>query len=176
MPGDRDESDPDWSQDGNLLVFGGFSWVEGGADAIRLWDRRTKQVSILPGSKGLYNPRWSPNERYILATAIGDRKLLLFDFASQKWADLAEFTVNLSFKDWSRDGKYLYASTLFERDSALFRIRISDGKQEQLINLKNIRQAVGSFGPWTGLTPDDSPLLVRDVGTQEIYVLDWEAP
>ena len=26
------------------------------------------------------------------------------------------------------------------------------------------------------LAPDGSPLLVRDIGTQEIYALDWEAP
>jgi hypothetical protein len=26
------------------------------------------------------------------------------------------------------------------------------------------------------LAPDDSPLVVRDVGTHEIYALDWDAP
>jgi len=26
------------------------------------------------------------------------------------------------------------------------------------------------------MAPDDSPLLLRDTGTQEIYTLDWEAP
>jgi hypothetical protein len=26
------------------------------------------------------------------------------------------------------------------------------------------------------LAPDDSPLLLRDVSTQDIYALDWEAP
>jgi len=26
------------------------------------------------------------------------------------------------------------------------------------------------------LTLDDSPLVLRDVGTQEIYALDWQAP
>ena len=29
---------------------------------------------------------------------------------------------------------------------------------------------------WTGLAPDDSPLVLRDIGTQEIYALDWAAP
>jgi hypothetical protein len=32
------------------------------------------------------------------------------------------------------------------------------------------------LGGWTGLTPDDSPLLLRNVGSEEIYALDWEAP
>jgi hypothetical protein len=29
---------------------------------------------------------------------------------------------------------------------------------------------------WFGLAPDDSPLVLRDTGTQDIYALDWEAP
>jgi hypothetical protein len=31
------------------------------------------------------------------------------------------------------------------------------------------------FGYWLGMAPDDSPLLLRDTGTQEIYALDWQA-
>jgi hypothetical protein len=40
--------------------------------------------------------------------------------------------------------------------------------------LKEFRQA--SVGEWNGLAPDDSPLILRDVATQEIYALNWEAP
>jgi hypothetical protein len=29
---------------------------------------------------------------------------------------------------------------------------------------------------WSGITPDGSPLVLRDVGTQEIYALDWQVP
>jgi hypothetical protein len=55
------------------------------------------------------------------------------------------------------------------------RVRINDGKLEQLFSLKNVR-LVGSVGPWSGLSPDGSILMTRDAGTQEIYALDWEAP
>jgi hypothetical protein len=43
-----------------------------------------------------------------------------------------------------------------------------------LVSLKDVRRT-GFFG-WTGLAPDDSPMLVRDVGTAEIYALDWQVP
>lgn len=33
-----------------------------------------------------------------------------------------------------------------------------------------------SFGPWSGLAPDGSPLIQRDSGASEIYALDWSAP
>lgn len=48
---------------------------------------------------------------------------------------------------------------------------------ERLVSLKELgRQAPGVDASWTGLAPDDSPLALRDIGTQEIYALDWEAP
>ena len=54
-------------------------------------------------------------------------------------------------------------------------MRVADHKLEKLFSLKNVRFA-DAGGNWTGLAPDDSPLLLRDVGSQEIYALDWEAP
>jgi hypothetical protein len=59
-------------------------------------------------------------------------------------------------------------------DPAFYRVRIDDRTLERLVSLKNIRRA-GLF-LWTGLAPDDSPLLLRDVGVEEIYALDWNAP
>ncbi len=41
------------------------------------------------------------------------------------------------------------------------------------MSLKKLRLA-GTLG-WTGLALDDSPLVLRDVGSHEIYALDWQA-
>jgi hypothetical protein len=51
-----------------------------------------------------------------------------------------------------------------------------DHKLERLFSLKGVRRYWGDFGMWTGLVPDDSPLLARDTSSQEIYALDWQAP
>ena len=59
--------------------------------------------------------------------------------------------------------------------TAVMRVRIRDRKLERVANLKNLRQT-GYFGAWLGLAPDDSPLLLRDTGTQEVYALDWQEP
>jgi len=32
------------------------------------------------------------------------------------------------------------------------------------------------LGQWFGLAPDDTPPVLRDVGTSEIWALDWDAP
>jgi len=44
------------------------------------------------------------------------------------------------------------------------------------MSLKDLRLALGPVGEWHGLAPDDSPLMLRDAASQEIYALDWEAP
>jgi hypothetical protein len=43
-----------------------------------------------------------------------------------------------------------------------------------LANVK--RPSSQSFGAWTGLAPDDSPLALRDISSYEIYALDWQLP
>jgi hypothetical protein len=55
------------------------------------------------------------------------------------------------------------------------RVRLRDHKVERVADLKNFRQA-GFYNVWLSLAPDDSPLLLRDTGTQEIYALDWQVP
>jgi hypothetical protein len=42
--------------------------------------------------------------------------------------------------------------------------------------MKGLRLAIGPWGAWCGLARDDSPLLLRDVGTQEIYAFDLQLP
>jgi hypothetical protein len=42
--------------------------------------------------------------------------------------------------------------------------------------LKGLRLASGVWGAWCGLAPDDSPLVLRDVGTQEDYAFDFQFP
>jgi hypothetical protein len=96
---------------------------------------------------------------------------MLFDFSTQKWAQLEQIVVG--FPSWSHDSKYVYFDSQ-GGDRAFYRVRISDHKLERLVSLKGLR-LTGALG-WTGLAPDDSPLVLRDVGTQEIYALDWEAP
>jgi hypothetical protein len=57
----------------------------------------------------------------------------------------------------------------------VLRIRITDRKVEQVSDLTNL-PTTGNIGPWLGLGPDDSLLLLKDTGTQDIYALDWEEP
>ncbi len=176
--GDQADIAPSWSADGESLVFGQdpANEAKSGTLAIKILNLKTRQVSFLPGSEGLWHPSFSPDGRHIAALTTDSQGITLFDVATQKWTELASAAVNSPA--WSRDGQYIYFDSYPTRDAAIFRIRISDHKLERVTNIEGFRRAESSVSdwPWMGLTPDDSPILLRDNGTQEIYALDLQLP
>ena len=169
IPEDAEKKlDPDWSADGTKIVFG--NGPTNSSSSIRILDINTHQLSTLPGSTGLYAPRWSPDGRHIAAMTFDSRSLMLFDFQTQKWEEIAKIT--LGFPNWSKSGEYVYFLHE-ENQPSVMRVRVRDRKLERVADLKNFRQA-GYWSVWLGMAPDDSPLLLRDTGTQEIYALDWQ--
>ena len=171
MPDDaRSQQDPNWSPDGSKIVFGGNS--SDPSAEILVFDTKTHQSTTLAGSQGMFSPRWSPDGRIIVAFSADSTRLLMFDFGTQKWSELAKGT--LGWPNWSRDGQYLYVLDQ-SGTGAVLRIRISDGKEERVVDLKNFATA-GRYNGSLSLAPDDSPLLLRNAGTQDVYALDWETP
>lgn len=99
---------------------------------------------------------------------------MLFNWATQTWSQLARGPYLVPV-NWSADGR----SVFYVRrgaEPALLRIGIADRKVEQIVSLKDLRQTGFRRAIWSGLRPDDSPLFLRDIGTQEIYALDLRAP
>jgi hypothetical protein len=52
---------------------------------------------------------------------------------------------------------------------------IPGGKVEEVASLKDL-QLTGVYNFWLGLTPDDSPLVTKDAGTEEVVSMNWTAP
>jgi Tol biopolymer transport system component len=177
MPGEREEAAPQWSPDGNQLLFGRRTLSPSGSVALHLFDLITSQVSTLPNSEGLGDPAWSYDGRYIAAVEDEDRKLVLYDYKSHKRVELATSKGGFSFLNWTRDGKSLcLLGDLDGEGYGVLRFRISDREWEQIIGAEERRRLFGDTYYWVGLSPDDSPMLVRDNGVSGIYALDWEAP
>ena len=84
--------------------------------------------------------------------------------------------MKVGLSEWSADGKYLYFDTGLSVDPAAYRIRIADRQLERLTSLKGLHRQIVSYFPWNGVTPDGSPLLLRDTSSQEVYALDFDAP
>jgi serine/threonine protein kinase/Tol biopolymer transport system component len=175
MSEERMEADPTWSPDGNSLCFGRIPFQEFGSSgpvAIQVLDLKTSQVSTLPGSDGLYSPRWSPDGRYIAAMPPDSNKLILFEFATRKWLELAKGA--FGFPNWSHDGKYLYYEDFTQ--NAVRRIEIRSQKSEGIVDLKDLRRPNDMSGYWSAPAYDGSPLVMRDAGIQEIYALELQFP
>ena len=102
---------------------------------------------------------------------------MLFDTSTQKWTKPCDCIGG--YPVWSHDGKYLYfvQYPAPDREKRIARLRISDRKIEDVVETGKVgRVADGSFGAWLGLAPDGSPLLARDISTQEIYALEMKWP
>jgi Tol biopolymer transport system component len=166
------EMDPTWAPDGKRIAFGRLAFADN--KDIEVLDLQTHQVSVLPGSQAIYSPRWSPDGRFLVAVANDSRKLVLFNFQTQKWTDWVTHDTDVGFPSWSRDGKYLYFDSTYS--NGYYRIKVGETKSESVVDLKNLRRYFGSVGVWSGLAPDDTPIFVRDISTQEIYALDVQLP
>ncbi len=164
------QADPVWSPDGKLIAFGGPG--AGAPTAIRILDMNAHKIETVPGSDGLFSPRWSPDGRYLAAMHGDSTRLSIYDLKTQKWAMVVPKIVG--YPCWSHDGRYLYYLRL-GNNREVDRIAIPSGKVEQVVSLEGI-QLTGFYGFWLGLTPDDSVLIPKDAGTQEVVSMTWTAP
>ena len=95
---------------------------------------------------------------------------MLFDFRTARWVKLATLA-RIPDLVWSRrEGALYFNGELTAGDRAVFRMKVPSGQLERLASLKGRTDR-----DWLGLTPDDSPLIVRSFGAKEIYalVVNW---
>jgi serine/threonine protein kinase/Tol biopolymer transport system component len=175
--GDHNQGDPTWTTAGDSIVFAGMPWLDYGSvngPNIHQADIKTSQVSDVPGSENLFSPRCSQDGHYIAALSADSSKLMLYDTSKNNWTQLA--ASRFAFENWSHDGKYVYAEDYSDNTDEMIRVSVPDGKVERLLNLKEVPRGFDPWEFWVGLAPNDSPLLMRDRSTEEIYSLDVRFP
>jgi Tol biopolymer transport system component len=165
------ETDPNWSPDGRKIVFS--TSREGGDDpksVICILELDSNRVATLPGSVGMFSPRWSPDGHSIVTLNPTSLGLNIFDVRTQRWS--TPYKGSAGFPRWSRDSHAIYFLGLSD-NPGVFRIPVTGGDAERLTDLKGFHYA-GYYTVWFGLDPTDAPLLLRDIGTSDIYALTLE--
>jgi Tol biopolymer transport system component len=171
-PGEAEQGVPTWSADGNEIAFGDVPAIFGkpdGTEAIHLFNLSTRRQTDLPGSSGLWSARWSPNGRFIAAITIIGQRLMIYDFRTKKWRQTDADNVNNL--NWTADSKYVYYDTE-QGERLLCRVSRVDGHVTKLTSVHNYPRLAWN---WSGLAPDNSPLILRDLGSTEIYSLTLDS-
>jgi Tol biopolymer transport system component/DNA-binding winged helix-turn-helix (wHTH) protein len=169
---DRNEADPDWSADGQSIVFGRLPdrMDNGQPKAIYLLNLQTHKVTEIPGSTGLFSPRLSPDGRFIAAIRLDQKALLLFDRAQARWSTLTVHGVG--DPTWSTDSRFLYFQDFLETGKPIYRIAIPAGQPEQVATIENLRPIAATDYRLIGLAPGDLPMVSARTSTVNLYSVD----
>jgi Tol biopolymer transport system component len=179
LPGSDDEANPTWSPDGNSLIYAGAPWIKGFAQnstAVHRVDLATRNDVMLPGSVGLWSPRWSPDGKYLVAETVDSQRLMLFDFSTQAWTNLADsHGQSIGYTSWSHDSRYVYYNTYLDQRGTIHRVDVTR-RTDGLVRIPDNSDLAVTLGQWFTLAPDDALLFLRDVSVREIFALDLGLP
>jgi Tol biopolymer transport system component/DNA-binding winged helix-turn-helix (wHTH) protein len=168
--GNEGAHDPTWSADGTAIAYGvgGGDPVEKTAE-IRVLNLTTQKTAKIPGSQGMWSPRWSPNGKYLVTLKSPASSTWFFDFERQQWQELS--SVPSGWPSWSRESRFVYAV----QGGNFVRISVPDGTVGGVTPNPAFPTA-GNFilSAWFGITPDGRPVTTRDTGIEEIYAFDLE--
>lgn len=172
------DTEPAWSADGQSIGFvrrTPASSLLTGKPAIFVLDLNSRQVTELPGSAHMSHPVWSPRKRQVAAITTDDHRLMLFDFETQSWSELAAAD-SIRFPFWSHDGQFIYFQNLQATDEPIYRVRVRDRAVERVTSSKAILRSDLVRYALIGLAPDDSPLLSLNRSSTDIYALGLDLP
>ena len=171
--------DPIWSPSGDAVLYGPWE-IDTGTNALatlQLVNLKMRAVTSIPGSSGLFSPKWSPDGRYLVAIDHNSVRLKLFDMNLHTWQDLAG-EIKGGYPEWTPDSKCVVFVHQEGAPRLEYRVCLADRKVQLIAEVSASGKLVEDFGSWgwTGLAPDGSILALRDTSTQEIYALDVKWP
>jgi Tol biopolymer transport system component len=135
-----------------------------------------REEEPLPGSEGLWSPRWSPQGKYLVAETVDSHGLMLYDFARRVWTRLVTLHQDtISYTSWAHDGRAVYFNTMGAGEEAIYRVSVPDGHAALVLRPRGFQSAT-TLGWWFALAPDDSPLLLRDTSVSQVFALSVTLP
>jgi Tol biopolymer transport system component/DNA-binding winged helix-turn-helix (wHTH) protein len=171
----RNAADPSWSADAHSIVFGRVTDLMGKEDSprnLQILDLRTHKVETIPKSEGYFSPRWSPDGRYIAAITLDQRQLVLYDTTVLTWKTLWQGSV--ADPVWSADGKAIYIHAFMGETQPIYRVSIPNGHLDEIASLTSFRAGNTVDYFFSGITPDNTPVVRARTATGNLYMLDLD--
>ena len=156
--------DPCWLDD-STIAWGN---LRGDGSAVWTVDLVSREVASLPGSVGMMGAKCSAAGTVVAAKSWTQGYWLYRP--GNGWHDLG-VPSDLWYPTFSRDGTTIYGLSLDER--AIYRFAIGDARRVKVADLGTIEPTAPWHDVWMGLDPTDAPLILRNTGFSDLFVLDW---
>jgi serine/threonine protein kinase len=163
---------PCWLPDGDKVLF---SRLGGGEPGVYRLDLRSRTVSLLPGSERLRDPTCSvqghvlASEQPLQGAEPGFKVLWK---GQSEWEEVGPR--GWVHPHWTRDGRSLMG--LRSDPPQIERFDFQTGKQAVVLKLEGTPLVATAIAPWMGLAADDSPLVLREEASRDLYSIEWDAP
>jgi serine/threonine protein kinase len=166
-----DAWDPCWLPDGDAIVFGSIQLQ---SPRSRLWklDLRTRALSELPAQGSLNYPRCGAQGQILAVKDPPAGTFVVRRPGREAWDEIGP--ADLTHPVWTRDGRSFCG--LGDGRTRIKCYSIAGRRYETLADTGDLPLLTWVVAPWIGLDLDDSPLVMRDASTFDLYALDWVAP
>jgi dipeptidyl aminopeptidase/acylaminoacyl peptidase len=173
FPHGEDQGVATWSPEGNSLIFGERLSPKPKSDmSIHVLDLKSRRLSEMPGTRGLWSPRWSPDGKHILAITSDSRALRLLENPGSEWKEVIRM-MNIDDASWSPDSHYVYFKGNDGDHVAVYRFNLSSAAVERIVGVGSLEEGADI---WFGVAPDGAPLALRNSPVEEIYRLMCRLP
>ena len=132
------------------------------------------RLSMLPASASVRFPKCGPQGRILASIDDAEGSFVVRRADGQEWDALPPPPDALVYPTWTHDGQSFCG--LGRSDKRIWCYSFKERRYTVLADLGRARLLSWVFVPWMGLDLDDSPMVMRDVSTMDLYALDWEAP
>jgi hypothetical protein len=157
--------DPCWLDD--RRVIWGNLYDRG---SVKVLDLETRAISTLPGSEGMMGPKCSPDGA-VLAAKEWSQGYWLYGPETREWTSLGVAS-DLWYPSFTRDGSAVLGLSLDQR--AILRFALASPRIAKVADLGSVEPTAPWMAAWMGLDSEDRPLVLRNTGVSDLYVLDWD--
>jgi Tol biopolymer transport system component/DNA-binding winged helix-turn-helix (wHTH) protein len=175
LPSGWEASEADWSPDGYRIVVSMRSQKAQSEYGLYALEPTTGTLKELAGSKGLTQPRWSPDGRFVAAVDDAKHRVLLYDIQKSSWALLASGGYIESLH-WAHDSSMIYFQDQIDEQESIFRVGVPSRKAERVFGFGELLRGSATHCYFTGLDRTGSLYVMIERGVTDIYALDLDLP